>query len=175
MEQERSYGMKIEMVREICHKIAADYGFKIDFPINDNGRLKTTLGRVSYEAVGDRVTNITRMEFSRQFLELGDESAIMDVIRHELAHAFVFMETGRKHGHDYVFKAMCLRIGTRLDMAESDVGYRVPAEEINKYTIRCSECGKIVGYRQRMCPVVKTPENFQSSCCHADLVVTQNF
>jgi predicted SprT family Zn-dependent metalloprotease len=115
------------------------------------------------------------MEFSRQFLELGDESAIMDVIRHELAHAFVFMETGRKHGHDYVFKAMCLRIGTRLDMAESDVGYRVPAEEINKYTIRCSECGKIVGYRQRMCPVVKTPENFQSSCCHADLVVTQNF
>ena len=167
--------MKIEMVREICHKIAKENGFRIYFPIKENGRLKTTLGRVSYVSKGSKNIFITSMEFSRQFLEYGEESAIMDVILHELAHAFVFMKEGNHKHSDPIFKAMCLRLGTDNHTAESDVTYKVSEDKINKYTIRCAKCGQVVGYRQRMCSVVKHPENCSSSCCDADIVVTQNF
>ena len=167
--------MKIEMVREICMKIAADHGFKLDVPISENGRLTTTLGRVMYTRIDDDSIEILAIEFSKQFLLYGEEDSIMDVILHELAHAFVFIETGMQHGHDGTFRAMCRRIGCRRPSAEDGVEYKVPESALNKYTIRCSCCGKVIGYRQRACSVTKEPHKYHSSCCKADLIVTQNF
>lgn len=164
--------MEITRVREICYIKAREFGFNLYCPIEVNTRFRKTLGRVSYDEYGE----LEKIEFSAQLLEYGEEHSIMDTILHELAHAFVYLETGEHHGHDAAFRAMCHRLGTLDDrMYAKNLVYIKPQDEMYKYTIRCSCCGKVIGHRSRACNVTKYPENYYSKCCNASLEVTQNF
>lgn len=163
--------MTIEQIREFCNEVAAKHNFKINFPIEVNGRLTATLGRVTtINGV------IVSMEMSRRHLETATDEAIIETVLHELAHAFAIMETGENHGHDAVFKAMCHRIGTGNDKAyHNNLKLKKPKEEIYKYGIYCVKCGKAIGYRSRACKLTKYPQAYLSTCCSASLNVIQNF
>ena len=119
--------MKIELVREICHKLAADHGFTLDCSIDEQRNDPVSLGKVRYKEefvpsnnhIGDwyeieRKIVIKEILFSSHFLSHADDEDILNVVRHELAHAFVFLETGKRQGHNEKFKAMCFRLGTKL-------------------------------------------------------------
>ncbi len=139
--------MRIELVREICYKLAADHGFELNCDINIQRNDILALGKVRY--VQELVFSptpiaaeqwrtaewkpvIKEILFSSHFLDNADDEDILNVVRHELAHAFVFLETGKRQGHNEKFRAMCLRLGTKLVGAENDCGilkYRVPFDQ----------------------------------------------
>ena len=164
--------MEITKVREICYVKAREHGFNLYCPVLENGRLTATLGRVCWDEEGE----LEKIEFSKKFLTSATEENIMDVILHELAHAFVFLETGEIHGHDATFRAMCARLGTiNNGMYAKGQVYEKPREEFYKYTLKCSCCGKAIGHRSRACKITQHPEYYISGCCGAAIKVIQNF
>jgi predicted SprT family Zn-dependent metalloprotease len=56
------------------------------------------------------------IELSRHFVERNDLDLIRDTLLHEIAHALV----GPGHGHDAVWKAMCLRIGAKPERLSNE-------------------------------------------------------
>lgn len=133
--------MTIELVREVCYKIAADHGFTLDCSIDEQHDDPASLGKVCYKEefvpsnshIGDwyeieRKVIMTEILFSSHFLSHADDEDILNVVRHELAHAFVFLETGKRQGHNEKFRAMCFRLGTKLTGRTDDniLKYEVP-------------------------------------------------
>lgn len=164
--------MEITKVREICYVKAREHGFNLYCPVVVNTRFRKTLGRVCYDECGE----LEKIEFSAQLLEYGTEQSIIDTVLHELAHAFVYLETGEHHGHDATFRAMCARLGIiNNGMYAKGQVYEKPREEFYKYTLKCSCCGKAVGHRSRACKITQHPEYYTSRCCGAAIKVIQNF
>ena len=166
--------MKINEVIGFCLKTARQHHFRLYCEIRENARLTKTLGRVRY-LDGE----IECIEFSKSFLASATDESVIEVILHELAHAFVFLENDGYHdGHGPMFKAMCARLGTSNDGAVAkNLKYKDGAEneERYKYNIYCGCCGKLVGNRTRACSITKEPEYFISNCCQAPLKVIQNW
>ncbi|MBO6014072.1 MAG: SprT-like domain-containing protein [Oscillospiraceae bacterium] len=82
---------------------------------------------------------------SRRAME--DESLFLDTIRHEYAHAVVFLRHPRvRHGHDAVWKAVCREVGcmprgsVRPGASETDL------ENSAKYRVTCRSCGAVTYY-----------------------------
>lgn len=166
--------MDIIKVREICYTKAKEFNMNLYCPIILNSRLTTTLGRVTYNEYNE----LEKIEFSKRYLETATDECIMNTILHELAHAFVFLETGEPHGHDQLFRSMCNKLGTKSTSAKGKVSYKEGQEpEIKspKYTIICPGCGKIIGTRQRACKVTKYPIYYTSLCCGEIPNVIQNY
>ena len=163
--------MTINEVITFCNTIAAEHGFTIPCPIRENGRLTTTLGRVTF-----RGSELISIEFSKRHLTSATEESIKETILHELAHAFVVLETGESHGHDKVFKAMCARLGTTNDgCRHNNLQMTKEESELYKYSIFCGCCGKWIGGRQRACSVTQDSSRYQSNCCKAKLNIIQNW
>jgi len=84
-------------------------------------------------------------------LILDGEELFWDTIRHEYAHAAVYLlYPGEKHGHDAVWRAMCRRVGcsgSRLAKAE-EKAVRLREEKV-RYIIRCERCGSESHYVRR--------------------------
>ena len=163
--------MTINEVIKLCHEVADKHGFRINFPIRENGRLTSTLGRVMLQG-----TTVVAIEFSKRHLASATNESIKATVLHELAHAFVAMETKEDHGHDATFRAMCIRIGTdNYGTSHNNLKLKVAKEDIYKYVITCSYCGKMIATRSRACKLTQIPWNYQSNCCHVDIEVIQNW
>lgn len=73
-----------------------------------------------------------------------DDALFYDTIRHEYAHAATAIQTGQKHGHDSVWKAMCLLVGaTPKSNVKENAILRERAASRVKYRIRCQTCGRL--------------------------------
>ena len=75
---------------------------------------------------------------------LEDDALFLDTIRHEYAHALVWLRHPReKHGHDAVWKSACREIGcaprTTVAAGEAQQDLR---EEKAKWRLRCRSCGQ---------------------------------
>lgn len=173
--------MTINEVRDICLKISHKYGYHLNCPINENGRLSRTLGRCCFKG-GDELY-LEKIEFSKIFLATATDKTVIDVILHELAHAFAFFEWGwEKESHGPLFRKMCARIGAVLDApSPAKAGQTLEYKDANgrsahyKYSIYCSCCGKLIGTKSRACVTTKEPNRFKSSCCEATIKVIQNW
>jgi predicted SprT family Zn-dependent metalloprotease len=84
-------------------------------------------------------------------LILDDDAAFWDTIRHEYAHAAVWLLHPReRHGHDRVWKDMCRRVGCRpRRLAASDGKAAALREERVRYIVRCDCCGAESRYIRR--------------------------
>ena len=141
-------------------------GYDLDYAnieVSINKRLTKTLGRCIYHQSGSYIYPV-KLEFSAQFLETATEKCIIDVIYHEVAHALVTLETGEKHGHDAVFKAMCRKIGTNNDGVSTKVERTVSMKQIYKYFVICNQCKQTVGEYHKAGKVVQHPECYTCRC-----------
>ena len=68
---------------------------------------------------------------------------------------------------------MCHRLGTDNDRSIYKEAVIKPKQF--KYSIVCSECGRIIGGRSRACNITKFPEDYFSHCCDANIHIIQNF
>lgn len=163
--------MTIEQIRSEIIRLGEGEGVEITCPIEMNGRLKTTLGRVCYKWDTDHAGKIipSKIEFSKMFIETASKEEIENTVAHEAAHAIISYKTGTKHGHDAMWKALHKKLGGDGERCSSTP--RVNA----KYTVICSKCGKITDRYYRAGKVVKHPEWYKSCCCGATLEVIQNY
>ena len=156
---------------EVCEKA----GVKVTIPVNINGRLTRTLGRV--KAVVTAATGectATQMEFSKQLLETSTDKSIRDVLLHETAHYIAIMRSGEGHGHDSYFKAICAEIGATHDGVFINVDRTVEVKD--KYDVFCDTCNlKVAGY-SRMCKTIQRIDKCTCNKCNtSNLRVVQNW
>ena len=90
-----------------------------------------------------------RITLSRLVME--DDALFMDTARHEYAHAAAYlMYPGQRHGHDKLWKTLCVRIGctprSRTMLTDEAKAQR---EQKAKYMIRCKSCGRESLYFRR--------------------------
>lgn len=72
------------------------------------------------------------IELSRHFVERNTLDLIRDTLLHEIAHALV----GPGHGHDAVWKAMCLQVGAKPERLSN-----VPDMPQGRWQAICDCCG----------------------------------
>ena len=100
-------------------------------------------------------------------LILDDDEQFWDTIRHEYAHAAVYLlHPGENHGHDSIWREMCRRVGCMpRGTAPPDPALERLRRQKARYLVRCGKCGaetyylkagKVVktlesGYRRRLC------------------------
>ena len=165
----------IERITNLCIDYCKKCGVTFNSPVIINGRLTRTLGRCFYMRTGE-TWKPTKIEISRQLLETSTDESIEAVIAHECAHYVACAVTHENHGHDSTFRFYCEKIGTSNDTAVyEDLQRTKTNEEIYKYTLYCSECGKFVGGRLRASRIIKEPWDYYTKCCDAELKVVKNW
>jgi predicted SprT family Zn-dependent metalloprotease len=108
--------------RELAWRLLAAYGLREwSFAFN---RSKKQMGCCRY---GPRI-----IELSRHFVERNALALIRDTLLHEIAHALV----GPGHGHDAVWKAMCLRVGAKPERLSNE-----PDMPQGRWQATCAGCG----------------------------------
>ena len=93
----------------------------------------------------------TPLRITLSALILGDDTQFWDTVRHEYAHAAVYLlHPGEKHGHDRVWKEMCRRVGCEPRRLASSEGKAAELrQERVRYIIRCDNCGAESRYMRR--------------------------
>ena len=91
--------------------------------------------------VGRRSGEPLRITLSSLILE--DDAQFWDTVRHEYAHAAVYLlHPGEKHGHDRVWKDMCRLVGCRPKRTATTAGPAAERREAQvRYIVRCDTCG----------------------------------
>lgn len=83
------------------------------------------------------------VEFSERFLNVLPREEIVDVIKHEVAHAAV----GPGHGHNGVWLAKYRALGGK---GGRTIGLDQETKRaVSKYAIKCAVTGEVIAYRQR--------------------------
>ena len=74
---------------------------------------------------------------------LNDDAQFWDTVRHEYAHAAVYLlRPGERHAHDDVWRAVCRRIGcTPKSVAPPVEEAERLRRERAKYLVKCRSCG----------------------------------
>lgn len=139
----------LDRIRKEVKEICVEAGCKISMPININGRLTRTLGRVMYSN-----KYASRMEFSKAFIENSTDDSIRQTILHECAHYIAWYRTGERHGHDSLFKQICAEIGCVEDKTTSHVESLKSPDKTIRYAIYCPNCGFIDG-RHKWCDTLE--------------------
>ena len=100
---------------------------------------------------------------------LKDKKLFYDVIRHEYAHAVVKLRyPNEKHGHDYVWKRVCIEVGCKPSCkysVESDTLNNIINEKA-KYVVTCETCGKLFPYQRKpkIIEAIKNNDTGRYSC-----------
>ncbi len=80
---------------------------------------------------------------------LNDEELFIDTIRHEYAHAVVFIRHPfSRHAHDKVWKAVCREVGCTPRATVKDDKLMKKTEESAKYKVTCRRCGAETYYQR---------------------------
>ncbi len=84
-------------------------------------------------------------------LILDDDAQFWDTVRHEYAHAAVYLlHPGERHGHDKVWRDMCRLVGCDPKRLASEQGRAAELRRQRaKYLIRCERCGAESRYVRR--------------------------
>ena len=84
-------------------------------------------------------------------LILDDDEQFWDTIRHEYAHAAVYLlYPGENHGHDSVWREMCRRVGCDPKRLAPEQGKAAELRKARtKYIIRCKSCAAESRYVRR--------------------------
>ena len=84
-------------------------------------------------------------------LILDDDEQFWDTVRHEYAHAAVYLlYPGQKHGHDQIWRDMCRRVGCDPKRLAAEQGRAAELRQQKaRYIIRCRGCGAESRYIRR--------------------------
>ena len=107
---------------------------------------------------GDRPTEIRLADFLRT-----DENAMLDTARHEYAHAAAALLTGQRHGHDALWRSLCVRIGCKPERLAERTAAQEAKNAARGYLVRCETCGAESRYLRRG-TVVQSIEQGRQDC-----------
>lgn len=124
MEQEHVKQLAIKLMR--WHNLIIN-GWTFTF---DNA--KTRVGYCRYKK--------KTISLSKNYLPLLNEEEVKDTLLHEIAHAF----TGRKNGHNHVWRKKAIEIGCNAERL-----YHGEAHIKPKYKGTCPACGRVIQRHRR--------------------------
>ena len=86
--------------------------------------------------------SLLRITISAGILE--QEEQFWDTIRHEYAHAALYLRCpGERHGHDRLWKELCRELGCAPErLAPQSEPQQRRTEETAKYRVHCKGCGR---------------------------------
>jgi predicted SprT family Zn-dependent metalloprotease len=113
--------MEVDHATEIANRLLRENGL-IDWDVRLN-KNKRRLGACKQY--------LKRIELSEHYVQRNEIEHVIDTILHEIAHALV----GCEHGHDAVWKEMCMRLGCKPKACEGDVD--MPAGD---WHAQCQSC-----------------------------------
>ncbi len=113
--------MHLDSAKQIAHELMHSFGLSDwTFKFNNTKRM-----------LGICKAGVKRIELSAAYVFQNDEEHVRDTILHEIAHAIV----GVEHGHDDVWKDMCIKIGCKPKACDNSAV--LPA---GAWQARCSCC-----------------------------------
>lgn len=91
------------------------------------------------------------LRITLSYLILDDDAQFWDTVRHEYAHAAVYLKyPGEKHGHDRTWREMCRLVGCDPKRLAPEQGRAAELRKAQaKYIIRCKNCGAESRYVRR--------------------------
>ena len=107
---------------------------------------------------GNRPVEIRLAEFLRE-----DDEAFLDTARHEYAHAAAALLSGRRHGHDVLWKSLCVKIGCKPARLAEETAAQEAKNAGRGYLVRCKTCGAQSRYLRRSA-VVQSVEQGRQDC-----------
>lgn len=113
-------------------------------PIRISTRMTSGWGKCSYR-YAHRKYGIKEIVFAARLLEHGTMEHILNVIRHEYAHAYVILTHNQKHGHDAVWRRAALRFGCNAKRCEAFD----EVDRNDRYKVVCQGCGSVSYYKKR--------------------------
>ena len=134
-----------------------------NIPVRISSRMTKGWGscRYCYER---RKYQIKELVFAKRLLERGTMEHILNVVRHEYAHAYVTLTYNHHHGHDAVWKRVALWFGCNAKRCENFD----EVDSVYKYKVICRGCGSESRY-QRKAGIVKelevNPDSTRFYCC----------
>lgn len=145
--------MDVNIIHEEMRRLDKISGLDTrNIPVRISSRMTKGWGSCRYLYVRKKY-QIKELVFSERLLKCGTEEHILNVVRHEYAHAFVTLTHNETHGHDAVWKYVALRFGCNAKRCENfdEVG------SVYRYKVICQRCGSISQY-QRKSNIVKELE-----------------
>jgi predicted SprT family Zn-dependent metalloprotease len=137
MDQTLAHQMALELM-EHFGLFEAGWRFRWGSGKRQLGSVRVTRRR---HPTSSRIIEHKTLTLSRHLVSLNTTQEVRDTILHEIAHALA----GVEHGHDAVWKAVCLKIGAKPQrLADESVRIVSPAWEI-----LCPSCRKVVAQRHR--------------------------
>ena len=156
----------LERIKKEFNEVCDAAGCPCISPIEINGRLSTTLGRVDSLNIGGYVTPLTVM-FSKSLINSATDDDIRQIVLHEAAHYIVIMRTHEHHGHDEYFKSVCAEIGCTNDGATYMTECIKGNDATARYSIFCPHCGYLKG-QGRMTSLLRNLSHYQCKKCGND-------
>ena len=130
----------LEQVRAEYHRLDRLLGIDTSgIPVRFSKRMTRQYGVCTF--LKNRPQEIRLADFLRQ-----EDQVFWDTARHEYAHAAVALLTGKRHGHDEVWRAVCRRIGCpedrlALQCAAAEENRKRIAAARGVYVVTCLGCG----------------------------------
>jgi len=113
--------MELDHATEIATRLIRENGLiDWDFRLNRNKR-----------RLGACKQYLKRIELSEHYVQRNEIAHVTDTVLHEIAHALV----GCEHGHDAIWKAMCMHLGCKPKACEAEVD--MPSGDWNA---QCPSC-----------------------------------
>ena len=138
----------LEQVRAEYHRLDRLLGIDTSgIPVRFSKRMTRQYGVCTF--LKNRPQEIRLADFLRQ-----EDAVFWDTARHEYAHAAAALLTGKRHGHDEVWRAVCRRIGCPEDRlapqcAAAEENRKRIAAARGMYVVTCLGCGAESRYLRR--------------------------
>lgn len=123
-----------------------------------HGRRRLGSAEVRRSATGQETRTL---RLSRHLVDLNDESAVREIILHEIAHALA----GLEHGHGPAWRETCRRLGA-APRRLADAAVQTPAAPL---AVWCPGCRQVIAGRFRRIPATRLARSQCRSCGPASL------
>ena len=127
--------MNLILAKKLAIELMSDHGLLDHGWSFEYDNAKRRFGVCMY---GSKVIGLSKL-----LVAANDETQVRDTILHEIAHALV----GVGHGHDKVWKKMCVKIGAKPERCYSSEDTNIIA---GKYRAVCGGCGKTFDRHKRV-------------------------
>lgn len=163
--------MDIKIIRDEMKRLDQISGLDTStVPVRISSRMTYGWGKCSYICVRKKY-KIKELVFAERLLKYGTMEHILNVIRHEYAHAYVMLTHNKKHGHDAVWKRAALRFGCNAQRCENFD----EVDKIYQYRVTCQGCGSISHYQRKVGIVQELEKNPNSTQFYCKKCRSRNF
>ena len=125
-------------------------------PIRISTRMTSTWGKCVYNLSKGKVKEFV---FGDRLLRYATYEHLVEVVRHEYAHAFVFIKYGKRDAHGSRWRYWAQKFGCSGSRCNSfSEVLEAQADLVSRYKVTCASCGAVYRY-QRRTNIVKALEN----------------